>query len=38
MFRRLDTDQMLAKTHDELHRMGIDLEDLELPAGTLSGG
>jgi simple sugar transport system ATP-binding protein len=29
---------MLAKTQDELHRMGIDLEDLEQPVGTLSGG
>ena len=38
LFRRLDTDQMLAKTHDELHRMGIDLENLEQPVGTLSGG
>lgn len=37
-FRRLDSDQMLAKTHDELHRMGIDLENLEQPVGTLSGG
>jgi simple sugar transport system ATP-binding protein len=38
LFRRLDTDQMLAQTHDELHRMGIDLENLEQPVGTLSGG
>ena len=37
-FRRLDVEQMLAKTHDELHRMGIDLENLEQPVGTLSGG
>jgi simple sugar transport system ATP-binding protein len=29
---------MLAKTQDELHRMGINLEDLEQPVGTLSGG
>ena len=27
-----------AKTQDELHRMGIDLENLEQPVGTLSGG
>src|SRR6516165_2608192 len=33
LLRRLDTDQMLAKTHDELHRMGIDLENLEQPVG-----
>ena len=38
LFRRLDTGQMMAKTQDELHRMGIDLEDLEQPVGTLSGG
>jgi simple sugar transport system ATP-binding protein len=38
LFRRLDTDQMLAQTHNELHRMGIDLENLEQPVGTLSGG
>jgi simple sugar transport system ATP-binding protein len=37
-FRRLDVEQMLAKTRDELHRMGIDLENLEQPVGTLSGG
>ena len=29
---------MWARTQDELHRMGIDLEDLEQPVGTLSGG
>lgn len=37
-FRRLDTDQMISRTQDELHRMGIDLKDLEQPVGTLSGG
>jgi simple sugar transport system ATP-binding protein len=37
-FRRLDTGTMLAETQDELHRMGIDLENLEQPVGTLSGG
>ena len=36
--RRLDTAEMWARTQDELHRMGIDLEDLEQPVGTLSGG
>ena len=35
---RLDTAQMMTKTQVELHRMGIDLEDLEQPVGTLSGG
>jgi simple sugar transport system ATP-binding protein len=38
LFRRLDTAEMMAKTRDELHRMGINLEDLEQPVGTLSGG
>jgi simple sugar transport system ATP-binding protein len=38
LFSRLDTAEMMAKTQDELHRMGIDLEDLEQPVGTLSGG
>ncbi len=37
-FRRLDTGTMLANTQDELHRMGINLENLEQPVGTLSGG
>ncbi len=37
-FRRLDTATMLANTQDELHRMGINLENLEQPVGTLSGG
>ena len=37
-FRRLDIAEMLAKTQDELHRMGINLENLEQPVGTLSGG
>jgi simple sugar transport system ATP-binding protein len=36
--RRLDTRKMWDKTQDELHRMGINLEDLEQPVGTLSGG
>ena len=37
-FRRLDTAAMLAQAQDELHRMGINLENLEQPVGTLSGG
>ncbi len=38
LLRRLDTAAMWANTQDELHRMGIDLENLEQPVGTLSGG
>ena len=38
LLRRLNTAEMWAKTQDELQRMGIDLENLEQPAGTLSGG
>jgi len=38
IFRRLDAPTMRTKTQSELHRMGIDLEDLEQPVGTLSGG
>ena len=37
-FRRLDIAEMLSQTQDELHRMGINLENLEQPVGTLSGG
>lgn len=37
-FRRLDTPTMMAKTDEELRRMGINLADLEQPVGTLSGG
>jgi simple sugar transport system ATP-binding protein len=37
-FRRLDVRAMWAKTGEELHRMGIDLADLDQPVGTLSGG
>src|SRR5579863_930236 len=37
-FRRLDIATMLAQTRDELHRMGINIENLEQPVGTLSGG
>ena len=38
LLRRLDTATMLANAQDELHRMGINLENLEQPVGTLSGG
>jgi simple sugar transport system ATP-binding protein len=38
LFRRLDAAEMMVKTQNELHRMGINLEDLEQPVGTLSGG
>ncbi len=37
-FLRLDLERMWSQTRNELHRMGIDLEDLEQPVGTLSGG
>ncbi|MBV1702000.1 MAG: ATP-binding cassette domain-containing protein [Hyphomicrobiales bacterium] len=37
-FRQLDTRKMWDATQDELQRMGINLEDLEQPVGTLSGG
>ena len=37
-FRRLDLERMLDATQEELHRMGINLENLEQPVGTLSGG
>jgi len=37
-FRRLDRNTMWDRTHDELTRMGIKLENLEQPVGTLSGG
>jgi len=36
--RRLDVGAMRAKTGEQLHRMGIDLADLDQPVGTLSGG
>ena len=37
-FRRLDLGAMRRETGKELHKMGIDLVDLEQPVGTLSGG
>jgi simple sugar transport system ATP-binding protein len=38
LLQRLDVQAMWQKTGEELHRMGIYLEDLEQPVGTLSGG
>jgi simple sugar transport system ATP-binding protein len=37
-FRRLDVKKMAATAAEELHRMGINVADLEQPVGTLSGG
>jgi simple sugar transport system ATP-binding protein len=37
-FRRLDKAEMYQQTQTELTKMGIHLEDLEQPVGTLSGG
>jgi simple sugar transport system ATP-binding protein len=37
-FRRLDINAMWEQTDNELRQMGINLEDLEQPVGTLSGG
>src|SRR3954447_1895428 len=36
--RRLDIDRMKKTAHGELRNMGIILDDLEQPIGTLSGG
>jgi simple sugar transport system ATP-binding protein len=36
--RRLDVDEMRTKAKDELHKMGIDLPDIDAPIGQLSGG
>ena len=38
LFRHLDSAKMWADTQDELQRMGINIENLEQPVGTLSGG
>ncbi len=38
LLQRLDVAGMSRKTDDELRRMGINIEDLEQPVGTLSGG
>ena len=37
-FRRLDLGTMQQTTSDELQRMNININDLEQPVGTLSGG
>lgn len=37
-FQRLDVKEMWARTQNELTRMGINLENLDQPVGTLSGG
>ncbi|MPZ93438.1 MAG: ATP-binding cassette domain-containing protein [Propionibacteriales bacterium] len=37
-FRKLSIDQMRTTAKDELHKMGIDLPDIDAPIGTLSGG
>jgi len=37
-FRRLDVDDMRSTAIAELHRMGIDLPDVDAPIGSLSGG
>ena len=36
--RRLKVDQMRETAKDELHKMGIDLADIDAPIGSLSGG
>jgi simple sugar transport system ATP-binding protein len=36
--RRFDVDRAKRTTRDELAKMGIDLRDVDQPAGTLSGG
>jgi len=36
--RALDVKDMRTKSKTELHKMGIDLPDVEAPIGTLSGG
>jgi simple sugar transport system ATP-binding protein len=36
--RKLDVDEMRTKAKDELHKMGIDLPDIDAPIGQLSGG
>jgi simple sugar transport system ATP-binding protein len=37
-FKRLDVKKMASTAGEELHRMGINVPDLEQPVGTLSGG
>ncbi|HLN77822.1 MAG TPA: ATP-binding cassette domain-containing protein [Nocardioidaceae bacterium] len=36
--RRLKVDQMRETAKEELHKMGIDLPDIDAPIGSLSGG
>ncbi|OUS92974.1 ATP-binding cassette domain-containing protein [Rhodococcus sp. NCIMB 12038] len=36
--RSLDSNAMRATTKEELHKMGIDLPDVDAPIGSLSGG
>ena len=36
--RKLKVDEMRRTAKDELHRMGIDLPDIDAPIGSLSGG
>jgi simple sugar transport system ATP-binding protein len=38
VFRTLDAATMRATTKEELHKMGIDLPDVDAPIGSLSGG
>ncbi|MBY6538809.1 sugar ABC transporter ATP-binding protein [Rhodococcus sp. BP-349] len=38
VFRTLDAAAMRATTKEELHKMGIDLPDVDAPIGSLSGG
>lgn len=38
IFRRLDVKKMRTITKEQLHKMGIDLRDVDQPIGTLSGG
>ena len=38
VFRSLDVSAMRATTIEELHKMGIDLPDVDAPIGSLSGG
>ncbi len=38
VFKSLDTNAMRATTIEELHKMGIDLPDVDAPIGSLSGG
>ena len=38
IFKALDVNTMRATTIEELHKMGIDLPDVDAPIGSLSGG